>query len=97
MSKVQKTPSLSSLSRNDLNIPSERWSHHAAGTLDLVIRLLEHYGPMFSGCGRLFSGCERLDDSPSHLQHYINRRVGVKLPQHLLLLYCCAAEKFDHS
>jgi hypothetical protein len=20
----------------------------------------------------------------------------VKLPQHLLLLYCCAAEKFDH-
>jgi hypothetical protein len=45
----------------------------------------------------MFGGCERLDDSPSHLQHYINRRVGVKLPQHLLLLLCCAAGKFDHS
>jgi hypothetical protein len=58
---------------------------------------LTHYGPSFSGCGRLFSGCERLDDLPSHLQHYINRRVGVKLPQHLLLLHCCAAKKFDHN
>jgi hypothetical protein len=97
MSKVRKTPSLSSLSRNDLNIPSVRWSHHTTGTRDLVIRLLAHYGPLFSGCGRLFSGCERLDDLPSHLQHYIKRRVGVKLPQHLLLLHCCAAKKFDHS
>jgi hypothetical protein len=80
-----------------LNIPSARWSHHTMGTHDLVIHLLAHCGPPFSGCGRLFSGCERLDDSPSHLQHYINRQVGVKLPQHLLLLHCCAAEKFDHS
>ena len=79
-----------------LNIPSARWSHHTTGMRDVVIRLLAHYGPPFSGCGRLFSGCERLDDSPSHLQHYINKRVDVKLPQHLLLLYCCAAEKFDH-
>jgi hypothetical protein len=97
MSKVRKTPSLSSLSRNDLNISSVRWSHHTMGMRDLVIRLLAYYGPPFSGCGRLFSGCERLDNLPSHLQHYINRRVGVKLPQHLLLLHCCAAEKFDHS
>jgi hypothetical protein len=67
------------------------------GTRDLVIHLLAHCGPPFSGCMRLFSRCERLDDSPSHLQHYINRRVGVKLPQHLLLLHCYAAEKFDHS
>jgi hypothetical protein len=91
MSKVRKTPSLSSLSRNDLNIPSARWSHHKTGTRDLVIRLLAHYGPPFSGCGRLFSGCERLDDLPSHLQHYINGRVGVKLPQHLftIALLCC--------
>jgi hypothetical protein len=95
--KGPKTPSLSSLSRNDLNILSERWSHHTMGTRDLVIHLLGHYGPSFSGCERLFSGCERLDDSPSHLQHYINRRVGVKLPQHLLLLHCCAAKKFDHN
>jgi hypothetical protein len=97
MPKVRKTPSLSSLSINDLNIPSERWSHHTTGTRDLVIHLFGHYGPPFSECGRLFSGCERLDDSPSHLQHYINRRVGLKLPQHLLPLYCCAVEKFDHS
>ena len=97
MPKVRKTPSLSSLSRNDLNIPSERQSHHTTGMRDLVIHLLGHHGPPFSGCGRLFSGCKRLDDLPSHLQHYINRRVGVKLPQHLLPLFCCAAEKFDHS
>jgi hypothetical protein len=32
-----------------------------------VIRLLVHYDPPFSGCGRLFSGCEQLDDLPSHL------------------------------
>jgi hypothetical protein len=80
-----------------LNIPSARWSRHTTGTHDLVIHLLVHCGPPFSGCERLFSGCERLDDSPSHLQHYINRRVDVKLPRHLLLLHCCAAEKFDHS
>jgi hypothetical protein len=92
-----KTPSLSSLPRNDLNIPSARQSHHRTSSLDLVISLLGQYGLPFSGCGRLFSGCNRPVDLPSHLQHYIYRRVGVKLPQHLLLLYCCAAEKFDHS
>jgi hypothetical protein len=97
MPKVRKTPSLSSLSRNDLNILSARWSHHTTGTRDLVIHLLTHYGPPFSGWGRLFIGYKWLDDLPSHLQHYINRQVGVKLPQHLLLLHCCAAEKFDHS
>jgi hypothetical protein len=80
-----------------LNIPSARRSHHTTGMRDLVIHLLAHYGPPFRGCGRLFSMCERLADSPSHLQHYINRRVGVKLPHHLLLLHCCAAEKFDRS
>jgi hypothetical protein len=56
-----------------LNIPSARWSHHMTGTRDLMIHLLAHCGPLFNGCGRL-------DDSPSHLRHYINRRVGVKLP-----------------
>jgi hypothetical protein len=96
MLKVRKTPSLSSLSRNNLNIPSARWSHHRTGTHDLVILLLAPCGPPFSECERLFDGCRWLDDSPSHVQHYINRRVGVKLPQHSLLSYCCAAEKFDH-
>jgi hypothetical protein len=42
--------------------------------------------------GGCFSGVEDLDDSPSHLRHYINRWVGVKLPHHSLLLYCCAAK-----
>jgi hypothetical protein len=92
-----KTPSMSSLLRNDLNIPSVWRSHHSTSTRGLVIRLLARYGPPFSGCGRQFSGCERLDDLPSHLQHYINRWVGVKLPQHLLLLHCCATKNFDHS
>jgi hypothetical protein len=38
------------------------------------------------------SGAEDLDDSPSHLRHYINRRAGVKLPQHSLLLHYFAAK-----
>jgi hypothetical protein len=42
--------------------------------------------------GGCLSGAEDLDDSPSHLRHYINRRVGVKLPQHSLLLHCFAAK-----
>jgi hypothetical protein len=42
--------------------------------------------------GGCLSGSEDLDDSPSHLRHYINRRVGVKLPQHSLLLHCFAAK-----
>jgi hypothetical protein len=42
--------------------------------------------------GGCLSGAEDLDDSPSHLQHYINRRVGVKLPQHSMLLQCFAAK-----
>jgi hypothetical protein len=43
--------------------------------------------------GGYLSNAEDLDDSPSHLRHYINRRVGVKLPQHSLLLHCFAAKK----
>jgi hypothetical protein len=42
--------------------------------------------------GDCLFGAEDLDDSPSHLQHYINRRVGVKLPQHSLLSHCFAAK-----
>jgi hypothetical protein len=42
--------------------------------------------------GGCFSGAGDLDDSPSHLWHYINRRVGVKLPQHSLLLHYFAAK-----
>jgi hypothetical protein len=42
--------------------------------------------------GDCLFGVEDLDDSPSHLRHYINRRVGMKLPQHSLLLHCFAAK-----
>jgi hypothetical protein len=31
------------------------------------------------------------------LQGYINRQVGEKLPQHSLLLHCCAVENFHRS
>src|SRR6187455_1114900 len=62
------------------------------GTRVLAIHLLGFCGPRFSGCGRLFVRCGRLDDSPSHLRHYINRRVDGKLPQHSLLLHCFAAK-----
>jgi hypothetical protein len=42
--------------------------------------------------GGCLSGAKDLDDSPSHLRHYINRRVGMNLPQHSLLLHCFAAK-----
>jgi hypothetical protein len=83
---------MSSLPGNDHNIPSMKWSHHATGTRVLAIHLLGFCGPSFSECGRLLVRCGRLDDSPSHLRHYINRRVGVKLPQHSLLLHYFAAK-----
>jgi hypothetical protein len=54
-------------------------------------------GPPCSGCEQLFAWCKNPDDSPSCLQHYINKQVGVKLPQHSLLLHCFAAENFNHS
>jgi hypothetical protein len=63
----------------------------------MQIHLLGFCGPPFSGCERLFVQCKRLDDSSSYLQNYINRRVGVKLPQHSLLLHCFAAKNFNHS
>jgi hypothetical protein len=42
--------------------------------------------------GDCLFGAGDLDDSPSHPRHYINRRVGVKLPQHSLLLHYFAAK-----
>jgi hypothetical protein len=49
------------------------------------------------GAGGYLSGAEDLDDSPSHLRHYINRWVGVKLPQHSLLLRCFAAKNLTKA
>jgi hypothetical protein len=87
---VRKTPSLSSLSRNDTTfervaVPPCRFT---------VLVFAAH---TFSGCEQLFIWCKNPDDSPSYLQHYINGRVGVKLPQHSLLLHCFAAKIFNHS
>jgi hypothetical protein len=45
-----------------------------------------------ASAGDCLFGARDLDDSPSHLLHYINRRVGVKLPQHSLLLHYFVAK-----
>jgi hypothetical protein len=45
-----------------------------------------------ASAGDCLFGAGDLDDSPSHLRHYINRRVGVKLPQHSFLLHYFAAK-----
>jgi hypothetical protein len=37
------------------------------------------------GASDCLSGVKDFDDSPSYLQHYIKRRVGVKLPQHSVI------------
>jgi hypothetical protein len=42
--------------------------------------------------GGCLSSAEDLDDSPSHLRHYIDKRVGAKLPHHSLLLHSFAAK-----
>jgi hypothetical protein len=73
--KVQKTPSLSSLSRNDS--VSQRVAV-----------------PPCSECERVPAWCKNPGASPSHLQYYINRGVGVKLPQHSLLFCTVLLPKF---
>jgi hypothetical protein len=50
---------------------------------------MTHRSVSAGGC---LSGAKDLDHSPSHLRHYINKRVGVKLPHHSLLLHCFAAK-----
>jgi hypothetical protein len=45
--------------------------------------------------GDCLSGAEDLDDSPSHLRHYINRWGGVKLPFLAIALFCC--QNIDQS
>jgi hypothetical protein len=91
--KVQKTPSLSSLSRNDSVSPSYLQYYIKI----LALRLLTCRvtvclcGPPRSECKRVSAWCKNPGASPSYMQYYINRRVGVKLPQHSLLfaLFCC--------
>jgi hypothetical protein len=83
--KVRKTPSLSSLPGNDITserkvVPPCRFSFSG---------FVAHRSVGASDC--LF-GVKDFDNSPFYLQHYINRRVGIKLPQHSLLLHCFAAK-----
>ena len=87
--KVQKTPSLSSLPRNNLI------SQHVAVPPCRVT--VCPCGPPRSERKRVSAWCKNSGASPSYLQHYINRRVGVKLPQHSLPLHRYAVEKFNHS
>src|SRR5689334_3252114 len=83
--KVRKTPSLSSLPRNDA--VSERGAVPPCRFTFLVFAA--HH---VVGAGDCLPSGKNPDDSPSYLQHYINRQVGVKLPQHSLLLHCLAAK-----
>jgi hypothetical protein len=73
-------------------VAGKRYNFRARSSPTMQVHLLGFCGPPFSGCERLFVRCKRLDDSPSYLQHYINRRVGVKLLHHSLLLRCFAAK-----
>jgi hypothetical protein len=75
-------------------VAEKRYNFRARSSPIMHIYLLGFCGPLFSGCGRVFVRCGRLDDSPFYLQHYINRQVGVKLPQHSLQLHCFAAKNF---
>jgi hypothetical protein len=78
-------------------VVEKRYSFRARSGPTMQVHYFGFCGPPCSGCEQLFAWCKNPDDSPSYLQHYINRRVGVKLPQHSLLLHCFAAKIFNHS
>ena len=78
-------------------VVEKRYSFRARSGPTMQVHYFGLCGPPRSGCEQLFAWCKNPDDSPSYLQHYINRRVGVKLSQHSLLLHCFAAKIFNHS
>jgi hypothetical protein len=78
-------------------IVEKRYSFRARSDSTMRVHYSGFCGPPFSGCKQSFAWCKNPDDSPSFLQHYINRLVGVKLPRHSLLLHCFAAKNFNHS
>jgi hypothetical protein len=39
----------------------------------MQVRYFGLCGPPLSGCEQLFAWCKNPDDSPSYLQHYINK------------------------
>jgi hypothetical protein len=83
--KVRKTPSLSSLPGNDKISERGVVSPCRFAFSGFVAHRSVSAGDCLFGAGVLA-------DSPSHLRHYINRRVGVKLPWHSLLLHYFAAK-----
>jgi hypothetical protein len=88
--RSEKTPSLSSLSRNDT-----AFERVAVPPCEFTILVFAVHRS--AGASNRLPGVKVPDGSPSSLQHYINRLVGVKLPHHSLLLHCCAAKIFNHS
>jgi hypothetical protein len=78
-------------------VVEKRYSFRARSGPTMQVHYFGLCGPPRSGCEQLFAWCKNPDDSPSYLQHYINRQVGVKLPQHSLLLHCFATKNFNHS
>jgi hypothetical protein len=88
--RSEKTPSLSSLSRNDT-----AFDRVAIPPCEFTILAFAVHRS--AGVSNHLSGVKIPDNSPFFLQHYINRLVGVKLPQHSLLLHCCVAKIFNHS
>ena len=73
-------------------VVEKRYNFRACSGPTMQVHCSDFCGPPRSGCEQLFAWCKNPDDSPSYLQHYINRQVGVKLPQHSLLLHCFAAK-----
>jgi hypothetical protein len=78
-------------------VVEKRYNFRACSGPTMQVHCSDFCGPPFSGCEQLFAWCKNPDDTPYYLQHYINRRVGVKLPQHSLLLHCFAAKISNHS
>jgi hypothetical protein len=78
-------------------VVEKRYNFRARSGSTMQVHYSGFCGPPFSGCEQLFAWCKNPDDSPSFLQHYINRQVGVKLPQNSLLLHYFAAKIFNHS
>jgi hypothetical protein len=78
-------------------VVEKRYSFRARSGPTIQVHYFGLCGPPRNGCEQLFAWCKNPDDSPSYLQRYINSQVGMKLPQHSLLLHRFAAKNFNHS
>jgi hypothetical protein len=78
-------------------VVEKRYNFRARSGSTMQVHYSGFCGPPFSGCEQLFAWCKNPDDSPSFLQHYINRQVGVKLPQNSLLLISEQFSRYSKS